>query len=310
MVSYSRILLAVPHRWANEETIRHAVEVARAHNAHLTLFGVVEAVEKEYESWLTTKLPEDLEKSMRDKQTAALQQRVDAIKPEYANVDAAVAQGIPFVEIIKQVQRGAYDLLIIDAVSTKPTRKRFMGSTTKHVLRKCPCAVMCLRGNDKPARVLAAVDVFASTPDSQALNLKVLAHADALAKKEGAKLHVVYAQQPIGEPMLSSWGIGSADMLDGMEADLIANADSKLLKLVEDVCGSPKGIVLQTLLGNPRDAVPSYVQEQDVDLIAMGTVCRTGIKGFLIGNTAESILSEVECSVLALKPDGFVSTVE
>jgi nucleotide-binding universal stress UspA family protein len=53
-----------------------------------------------------------------------------------------------------------------------------------------------------------------------------------------------------------------------------------------------------------------YVEDNQVDVLTMGTVCRTGIKGFLIGNTAESILSEVTCSVLALKPDGFESTVE
>ena len=41
----------------------------------------------------------------------------------------------------------------------------------------------------------------------------------------------------------------------------------------------------------------------------MGTVCRTGIAGFFIGNTAESILQQVDCSVLTVKPDGFVSPV-
>ena len=41
----------------------------------------------------------------------------------------------------------------------------------------------------------------------------------------------------------------------------------------------------------------------------MGTVARTGIPGLLIGNTAESVLSQVGCSVIAVKPDGFVSPV-
>ena len=41
----------------------------------------------------------------------------------------------------------------------------------------------------------------------------------------------------------------------------------------------------------------------------MGTVGRHGLSGILIGNTAEDILSNVDCSVLALKPDGFVSPV-
>ncbi|MDJ0891306.1 MAG: universal stress protein, partial [Gammaproteobacteria bacterium] len=40
------------------------------------------------------------------------------------------------------------------------------------------------------------------------------------------------------------------------------------------------------------------------------TVGRTGIPGFFIGNTAENLLSQVECSVLTVKPSGFVTPVE
>jgi len=39
----------------------------------------------------------------------------------------------------------------------------------------------------------------------------------------------------------------------------------------------------------------------------MGTVARTGLPGLLIGNTAEKILNRVTASVLAVKPEGFVS---
>lgn len=42
----------------------------------------------------------------------------------------------------------------------------------------------------------------------------------------------------------------------------------------------------------------------------MGTVARTGIPGFIIGNTAENILQKIDCSLLALKPLGFVSPVK
>jgi len=42
----------------------------------------------------------------------------------------------------------------------------------------------------------------------------------------------------------------------------------------------------------------------------MGTVCRTGVAGFFIGNTAEDVLNQVESSVLTVKPDGFVTPIE
>jgi nucleotide-binding universal stress UspA family protein len=41
----------------------------------------------------------------------------------------------------------------------------------------------------------------------------------------------------------------------------------------------------------------------------MGTVARTGISGFFMGNTAETILNQLNCSVLAVKPHGFVTPV-
>jgi nucleotide-binding universal stress UspA family protein len=46
-----------------------------------------------------------------------------------------------------------------------------------------------------------------------------------------------------------------------------------------------------------------------IDVLVMGTVCRAGIPGFIIGNTAERVLDAVDCSVLVVKPEGFVSPV-
>ena len=48
---------------------------------------------------------------------------------------------------------------------------------------------------------------------------------------------------------------------------------------------------------------------EGIDTIVMGSVGRTGLAGFFIGNTAETVLSRVKCSVLTVKPDGFVSPV-
>ena len=41
----------------------------------------------------------------------------------------------------------------------------------------------------------------------------------------------------------------------------------------------------------------------------MGTMARAGLEGYLIGNTAETVLQRVLCFVLTVQPDGFVSPV-
>lgn len=55
--------------------------------------------------------------------------------------------------------------------------------------------------------------------------------------------------------------------------------------------------------------IPTIAKDLDVDLIVMGIVARTGIPGFFRGNTAESILTQFDCSVLTIKPPGFIRPV-
>jgi universal stress protein E len=66
---------------------------------------------------------------------------------------------------------------------------------------------------------------------------------------------------------------------------------------------------LHLIKGRAEHMIPVKAHELDVDLIIMGTVARTGIPGFFIGNTAESILNQIDCSVLTIKPPGFVGPV-
>jgi universal stress protein E len=41
------------------------------------------------------------------------------------------------------------------------------------------------------------------------------------------------------------------------------------------------------------------------DLVIMGAVSRSGLKGLFLGNTAEDVLDRLHCDLLIVKPDGF-----
>ena len=55
--------------------------------------------------------------------------------------------------------------------------------------------------------------------------------------------------------------------------------------------------------------LPELVARHRINLLVMGTVARDGVSGLIIGNTAETVLDVVRCSVLAVKPPGFVSPI-
>jgi len=67
--------------------------------------------------------------------------------------------------------------------------------------------------------------------------------------------------------------------------------------------------VTHVLRGVPSRELPAMARNIEADLVVMGTVARSGIAGVIIGNTAETVISELDCSVLVVKPEGFVSPV-
>jgi universal stress protein E len=59
--------------------------------------------------------------------------------------------------------------------------------------------------------------------------------------------------------------------------------------------------------GLPETVIAQVAAELDAELVILGTIGRTGISAALIGNTAEHVIDQLNCDVLALKPDGYIS---
>mgnify|MGYP000498257828 CR=1 FL=1 len=59
--------------------------------------------------------------------------------------------------------------------------------------------------------------------------------------------------------------------------------------------------------GLPEDVIPDVAKRLNSELVVIGTVGRTGLSAALVGNTAEHVIDSLDCDVLALKPDGYVS---
>ena len=62
--------------------------------------------------------------------------------------------------------------------------------------------------------------------------------------------------------------------------------------------------------GLPEDVIQSIANELDAELVILGTIGRTGLSAALIGNTAEHVIDRLNCDVLALKPDGYISPLD
>ena len=235
------------------------------------------------------------------------------------SVKTTVLVGKPFIEIIRQVLRNDHDLIIKSADADSGLREFLFSSTDKHLMRKCPCPVWIVKPTErqKYRRILAAVDQDPGEPVKETLNRQILEMATSMALSEYSEAHIVHAWEVFGESLLRShkWDFTEAEFKAMLEEEAAARRHW-LEKLVKSYCASAdasdNGAIdphLHVVKGPAQQVVSKLARELEVDLVVMGTVARTGIDGFFMGNTAESILGQLDCSVLTIKPPGFTSPV-
>lgn len=231
-----------------------------------------------------------------------------------------VLTGTAFLEIIRAVLRHRYDLVIKPAENPDFVSRLF-GSDDMHLLRKCPCPVWLMKLGEKPVygSILAAVDFDPLGPggEEQGINERILELSASLALSEFASLHLAHAWEAVAEGKIHTWSENPDDAVANyVEGERLRHQTGLYQwgEWLRDRFGSEAYDYLSPrfhlVKGNARKVIPALAGELKVDLVVMGTVARTGIAGFIIGNTAEAILEQVQCSVLALKPAGFVSPVK
>ncbi|MEM1300370.1 MAG: universal stress protein [Pseudomonadota bacterium] len=313
MHRFKSILAVLTEDSLADIAFERALHLARANGAALTLVDVVDCAPGELVRMLTavsgtrgTEIAEDVLTYHR----ARLSDYAGRARTQGVDVSEAVLQGVPFIEIIRMVLREGHDIVVKGATADPEGRGRLKGFDM-HLLRKCPCPVWMLMGagDGEFDRVLAAVDPSRSD-GANGLDQLVLELATSLADRESAELHVAHAWYLQEERALRHGRVTSDKQgdIDAMVERERAGAKSALMGLL---AGFPSISDRQVHLikGEPGDAIAEFATSHDIDLIVMGTVGRTGLAGFFMGNTAETILRAVKCSVIALKPNGFESPV-
>lgn len=293
-----------------------AVSLAENNQAQLTVAVVIPRIETEIRMPDTGPVPAPATMASERLQilqgfTAPYRQRL--------GIQHEVLTGTGFLEIIRAVLRHGHDLLVKPAENPTFTERLF-GSDDMHLLRKCPCPVWLTKPGEKSNYrcIVAAVDFDPETPDAgeQNLNEQILELSSSLAVSDFAALHVVHLWDAPGESTVRGWSdnpdAAVASYVEGERSSHQRRLDRLREKLRDRIGNEAYDYIspqFHLRRGAASNGIPELARELQADLVVMGTVARTGISGLFIGNTAETVLEQLQCSVLAVKPSGFVSPV-
>lgn len=316
MKRFSNILLVVDTEAESAAGLSRAVTLARNNQASLTIVSIVEEMFSEPTS---AALSVELCATSLDEERARLDNMIALVAEPDITIQSKTLVGKPFIEIIRHVLRHDHDLVIKCADELQGTVRTLFGSTDMHLLRKCPCPIWIIKstGQAPVGRILAALDHDPENTATTALNRQILQMSTSLALSECCELDIVHAwrlgcesfmrsprtmlSEAEVDELVAEEGRNRRHWLESLVTTYGAKADKDAMKYL-----NPRSHVLN---GYAIQVVPALARDVGADLVIMGTVGRSGVAGLFMGNTAENILAQLDCSVLAIRPPGFETPV-
>lgn len=289
--------------------LHRAAALAETNRARLTAVQVIRDMPEHWRQMNLGGAPLDLQELAVKEYQSRLKEFVAPLRQDGVRASTKVLVGSPSLEIIREVIGNKRDLVMMTAEGKGGLKERLFGSISLHLMRKCPCPVWVI----KPTRtkrfpqILAAVDPDPEDTTNNSLNATILQLASSLAAHDEAELHVIHAWTLPYEGLMR----GRGGFPESAIRSCALNEELRHRRALDSLLARyADGAARVHLIEGDADVViPEFAKTQNVDLLVMGTVCRIGIPGFFIGNTAEKILDKVDCSVLTVKPEGFVSPV-
>ncbi len=309
--SFNRILVASDFSEPSEAAMKQGIWLARRTGASITLAHVLQSLHRPVTSEADPKMDmlmdlwvnegesiEDLESSARQ-DTEAKMRRLIEQNAGSIDVQTRIFIGSSFAEIVYAVEKERYDIVLAGTRGLAKWEQFLVGSTAKRLIRKCPSSVWIVKAEHvgQPKVVMAATDFSDVSLKAATQGLWIAQQADA----EFHLLHVVDSND-VPEDAICRIPKGSS-----LQQEINEEATKRMNAFLDSLSVDRARLQVQLAWGTPWKEIRRVAKYQGVDLVVMGTVGRSGIQGLLLGNTAEKVLDSCDCSILTVKPDGFVS---
>lgn len=307
MKRFKNILVGVDLPWGDHfvgdelapptaAAIERALWLARMNNAKLFFFYAVDV------SAATQRLIREndaLANNVLEQARSALAKVVTNALDKGATTQSQVVFGKSWVEIIRQVLRNKHDLVVVGTRRLSAVFEYLIGSTGTKLLRKCPCPVWVTQPqqSQRIKSILVAHDL--RPVGDLAMQL-----GGSMAQLHGAELHVLHSVEYSDLAYLLPPNLAT----ERISADRRNAQQHIAAQLTAFDLTTPAQVYLVT--ERPDIAILDHIRHYHVELLVMGTLSHTGVRGLITGNMAERLLPRIPCSVLAVKPANFVSPIK
>ena len=227
----------------------------------------------------------DFKRSTMEQATDWLEQLMQPCKVSGVPYTTEVTWNSKWVDsTIRAIEKSGCDLMIKSSFHHSKARRFFSTTSDYKLMHRCVCPILFThQGQEwKTDRMLACLDLVSGDPQHMRLNNVIFRDARAFANIVGMDLYIACAY---------------TDAIDGEHLPLKTHGhDVTRAQLGELYDVKSERVLLRQ--GNAVETLKAICNEIEPSIVIMGTLARTGIRGKLIGNTAEKLIDIVDADLL------------
>jgi universal stress protein E len=296
-IRWQRILVVIDPTTRMQIALEKAARIALTQGGALELY-VCDVEQGVPDSWAGNPRSAEYREMLRNRAVEELQEFARPLREDGLTVTTHYEWHAPLEQGIGQhAIRTRPDLVVKETHRHALVPGSLAGRTDWNLIRQLPCSLLLVRPGTWSAapRVAAAIDPLHPADRPESLDERIVHTGHALADLLHGSLEVLHVLQ--GAPHLP-------DEPPAPEKERIAQGEAR--RAVEQLAGSARasahygeGNVAAGLIGLARERAP--------EILVMGAVSRLRSAHAAPGGEASRILEHVDCDVLVVKPDGFVS---
>ena len=300
MEQLNRILVIFDESHHQQTALLRAIELCRKTDASIHIVSTLYTTLNFINGEILVETEELLRQRLIKRRNSELEAVLDTLDTDGIEISSEILwTPVAHEEITRLCNENSFDLLIKTASRHFRLEGFIHTPLDWHILRECPCPVLIVTEEAWPkgSTILAAIDAVSDEAEHKALNKRILSHAGFMGELLDDEVHAATACPPL--PIVVDMEYTAIDPNLYIEK-MQETAKEQGREAIGSFLAEDK---LHVVVGNPEMALCTVADELDSRMIVIGTVARTGFKGYMIGNTAEQILYYMHCDILAIKPD-------
>ena len=229
-----------------------------------------------------------------------LQEMAESIRSQGLAASWSVGPESPVEVILRATEATGAGLIVMGTRGLHGFRRLLLGSTTERVIQRAPAPVLSVHphdtGRQRPVRTIMVATDFSAEAEAA-----TEAATDLFRIGPGSgKILLLHAfHVPVEFTQFGPYG--PTPPAHQVRGDTEEWSRSKLEEVAAELRSREVEVETRFCQGYPPQVILSEAAEQAPDLIAMGTVGRTGLAHLLFGSTAERVLQYASCPVLTVR---------